>query len=219
MASLRKTKKELKKQGITKPILTSTQISKRRQLYAETRKQIEITNKRLRRLEKAGEYGTWASSKLFNALDSEVLKTLEKTRGGRVKSVKLKRGLTITQLRAIQKSTNRFLQAQTSTVKGIEKAVESNIKGIKQKLSSEDGKKVSKEDAILYYEMFKDSDFTDIEKKIKYDVLWDLIDEAKSKNVSQDDWINMLGRYIYKPKSDLDIFDKAKNLYEKYILD
>lgn len=219
MASLRKTKKQLKKQGITKPILTSTQLSKRRQLYAETRKQIEITNKRLRRIEKAGEYGTWASSKLFNALDSEVLKTLEKTRGGHVKSVKLKRGLTITQLRAIQKSTNRFLQDQTSTVKGIKKAVESNIKGIKQKLSSEDGKKVSKEDAMLYYEMFKDSDFTDIEKKIKYDVLWDLIDEAKSKNVSQDDWINMLGRYIYKPKSDLDIFDKAKNLYEKYILD
>lgn len=219
MASLRKTKKQLKKQGITKPILTSTQLSKHRQLYAETRKQIEITNKRLRRLEKAGEYGTWASSKLFNALDSEVLKTLEKTRGGRVKSVKLKRGLTITQLRAIQKSTNRFLQSQTSTVKGIEKAVESNIKGIKKKLSSEDGKKVSKEDAMLYYEMFKDSDFTDIEKKIKYDVLWDLIDEAKSKNVSQDDWISMLGRYIYKPKSDLDIFDKAKNLYEKYILD
>lgn len=219
MASLRKTKKQLKKQGITKPVLTSTQLSKRRQLYAETRKQIEITNKRLRRLEKAGEYGTWASSKLFNALDSEVLKTLEKTRGGHVKSIKLKRGLTITQLRAIQKSTNRFLQSQTSTVKGVEKAVESNIKGIKQKLSSEDGKKVSKEDAMLYYEMFKDSDFTDIEKKIKYDVLWDLIDEAKSKNVSQDDWINMLGRYIYKPKSDLDIFDKAKNLYEKYILD
>ena len=219
MASLRKTKKELKKQGITKPILTSTQISKRRQLYAETRKQIEITNKRLRRIEKAGEYGTWASSKLFNALDSEVLKTLEKTRSGHVKSVKLKRGLTITQLRAIQKSTNRFLQAQTSTVKGIEKAIGSNINSIRQKLSTEDGKKVSKEDAILYYEMFKDSDFTDIEKKIKYDVLWDLIDEAKSKNVSQDDWINMLGRYIYKPKSDLDIFEKAKNLYEKYILD
>lgn len=222
MASLRKAKKLLKKQGYEKPKLTAEQIGKMRNLYKETQRQIDITNKRLRRLEKANKYGSWASNKLFNALDSETLKALDKTRSGKVKRIKLKKSLTITQLKAIQKSTNRFLKAQTSTVKGVEKAIQENIKAIQQKLSDpEKKKKVNKEDAQLYYEMFKDKDYNVVNEKIKYDVIWDLIDEANSKNTSQEDWIKMLGRYIDEKsmKKDLDLYDAIVRLYEKYIED
>lgn len=218
MASLRKAKKQAQKQGIT---LTQEQLGKRRRLYEETRKQVEIVNRRLKRLDKSGNYGSWASNKLFNALDGETLKVLDRTRKGKkVRSVKLKRGLNITQLKAIQKASNRFLKAQTSTVKGVEKAIQSNIKGIQQRLSDpKQKKKVTKEDAQLYYEMFKDKDYNVVNEKIKYDVIWDLIDEANSKNTSQEDWIKMLGRYIDEKsmKKDLDLYDAIVRLYKKYV--
>lgn len=219
MASLRKAKKQAQKQGIK---LTQEQLGKRRRMYEETRKQIEIVNRRLKRLDKSGNYGSWASNKLFNALDGETLKALDRTRKGKkVTSVKLKRGLNITQLKAIQKATNRFLKAQTSTVKGVEKAIQENIKGIQQRLSDDKKGKVTKEDAQVYYEMFKDKDYNVVNEKIKYDVIWDLIDEANSKNTSKEDWIKMLGRYIDEKsmKKDLDLYDAIVRLYEKYIED
>lgn len=219
MASLRKAKKQAQKQGIK---LTQEQLGKRRRMYEETRKQIEIVNRRLKRLDKSGNYGSWASNKLFNALDGETLKALDRTRKGKkVTSVKLKRGLNITQLKAIQKATNRFLKAQTSTVKGVEKAIQENIKGIQQRLSDDKKGKVTKEDAQVYYEMFKDKDYNVVNEKIKYDVIWDLIDEANSKNTSQEDWVKMLGRYIDEKsmKKDLDLYDAIVRLYEKYIED
>lgn len=220
MASLRRTKKQAKKQGIK---LTQEQLGKRRRLYEETRKQIEIVNRRLKRLDKSGNYGSWASNKLFNTLGGETLKALDRTRKTKkVISVKLKRGLTITQLRAIQKASNLFLKAQTSTVKGVERAIQANIKGIQQKLSDpKQKKKVSKEDAQLYYEMFKDKDYNVVNEKIKYDVIWSLIDEANSKNTSQEDWVKMLGRYIDEKsmKKDLDLYDSIVRLYQKYIED
>lgn len=211
MASLRKTKKANKKQ-----------------LERDTQKVINEVNARLRELQKGGYSNTWASNKLVNKLDTEVLNVVNKpTRAGRkvgkggkiskakAPSLSLKQDLTKTQLVAVQKASKQFLKSQTSTVAGVKKAVKSNIEGIQKRLSTAERGKVSEEDAEMYYKMFQDKDFADLSNKIKYDALFDLIDEANSKETSEEDWIEMIGRYI--TTNDSDIKEKAIKLYNKYV--
>lgn len=204
MASIRKAKKL----GIYKP---PKYTKERAKLLSETRKMVDIANKRLKGLKNAGYKGTWASKKLINRIDTKVLKAWDKTG-----KIKINKFLNNTQLRAIQKATDQFLKSKTSTIKGIRDVESATIKSIQASLSDEKRGLVTKEDAEFYYDMFGNDDFNFFADKIGASTLWMLIDEAIENNDSEDDWINRLGRYI--TLEDLDIRERAIRLYNKYIL-
>lgn len=208
MTSIRKAKKL----GIyKKPSFNNT-------LYRDVKEQVDKANKRLRQLEKTGNYYSYASKKLFNRLDTETLKALEKTRKGKiVKAIRIPKTLTQTQLIAIQKATSQFLKSKTSTSKGIRNVKKSNLESIKRTMSDENGKKLTDEDAEFYFDMLGESDFDYFSDKIGASTLWTLIDTAIEKNQSQDTWLKILGNYI-NFENDADVKEKALNLYEKYIL-
>ena len=63
--------------------------------------------------------------------------------------------------------------------------------------------------------MFESDDFNYFADKIGASTLWQLIDEAIEKNVSEENWISMLSSYI--TLNDLDMRERAIRLYEKYI--
>ena len=204
MASLRKAKKL----GIYKlPKYTK----ERAKLMSETRKMVEKVNRRLKGLKNAGYKGTWASKKLINRIDTKVLKAWSKEG-----KIKLSRNLTNTQLKAIEKATEQFLQSKTSTIKGIRDVESATIKSIQETLSDEKRGLVTKEDAEFYYDMFGNNDFNYFADLIGASTLWMLIDEAIENNDNEGDWIRRLGGYI--TLEDLDIKEKAIRLYNKYIL-
>lgn len=204
MASIRKAKKL----GIYKaPKYTK----ERAKLMAETREIVSQANRRLKGLKNAGYRGTWASKKLINRIDTKVLNAWKKEG-----KIKVNKNLNNTQLLALQKAVNQFLESKTSTIKGIREVADARIKGIQETLSDELRGRVSEEDAEFYYDMFEEDDFNFFADKIGASTLWMLIDDAKMMDASEDDWLSMLSNYI--TLNDLDLREKAIRLYNKYIL-
>lgn len=207
MTSLRKAKKL----GIYKPKKVDEK------LYKQVKENVMEVNKRLVKLRKSDEYGSWASKKLFDRLDTKNIDVLEKTRkGGQIKKIKLNKNLSNTDLRAIDKATNQFLQSKTSTKRGINIVKRKTIKSIKKTLTLEEGRKVSDEDAEYYYDMLANKDFDWFNEKIGASTMWGLIDDAVEHNDSEVDWITRLNNHAIT-MNDIEVRERALRLYTKYI--
>lgn len=205
MASIRKAKKL----GIYKaPKYTKD----RAKLMADTRKLVEQANRRLKGLNNAGYKGTYASKKLANRLDTKILKAW--TKQGKIK---VNKTLSNTQLKAIQKATQQFLASKTSTGKGIREVKESTLESLKATLSKDvELSELEIEDA---YDMLSNKDFDYFNKadRIGASTMWALIEDAIEYDKSEDSFIRSLNN-IFDFSNDMDAVERAKRLYDKYIL-
>lgn len=205
MASIRKAKKL----GIYKaPKYTK----ERAKLIADTRKLVSDANRRLKGLNQAGYKGTWASKKLADRLDTKVLNAW--TKQGKIKVNKI---LTNTQLKAIQKATQQFMTSQTSKVSGIKKVKESTLDSLRATLSKDI--ELDEMDVETAYEMLsnKDFDYFNNADRIGASTMWALIEDAKEYDQSEDTFISRLLN-MYDSSNDLDAIERAKRLYDRYIL-
>lgn len=205
MASIRKAKKL----GTYKKIPMTAE---RKKLINSTIKKAELTNKRLKSLKNAGYEGTWSSKKLEKRLQAKTLKAYDKS--GKVKINKI-RQMNNTQLVAMNKKMDQFLESKTSTPKGIREVRDATIESLRKTLSDEERGKVSAEDAEFYYDMFGSDDFNYFAEKIGASTLWTLIDESIEDNDTEDGWLHRLSLYI--TLNDKDIRERAIRLYDKYV--
>ena len=181
------------------------------ELFRELIKLSKRANQRLVRLERAFGKDTWASRKLKNRLDIEPLQAWTKT--GRVR---VNKSMTITQLRATIKATNQFLNSQTSTVGGIKKVREKQIKSISKSLGTEEVD-LTYEDAETLYRMFEDTDFTFfVPQYLSASEFWAEIESAKEQNSDINDFTNSIRKYI-EFGNDLDMLVRIRAIYEKYV--
>lgn len=205
MASIRKAKKL----GIYKaPKYTK----ERAKLIADTRKIVSEANRRLKGLNQAGYKGTWASKKLADRLDTKVLNAW--TKQGKIK---IDKTLTNTQLKAIQKATQQFMTSQTSKVSGIKKVKESTLDSLRATLSKDI--ELDEMDVESAYEMLSNKDFDYFNKadRVEASTMWALIEDAKEYDQSEDTFISRLLN-MYDSSNDLDAIERAKRLYDRYIL-
>ena len=205
MASIRKAKKL----GIYKaPKYTK----ERAKLIADTRKLVSDANRRLKGLNQAGYKGTWASKKLADRLDTKVLNAW--TKQGKIKVNKV---LTNTQLKAIQKATQQFMSSQTSKVSGIKKVKESTLDSLRATLSKDI--ELDEMDVETAYEMLsnKDFDYFNNADRVGASTMWALIEDAKEYDQTEDTFISRLLN-MYDSSNDLDAIERAKRLYDRYIL-
>lgn len=205
MASIRKAKKL----GIYKaPKYTK----ERAKLIADTRKLVSDANRRLKGLNQAGYKGTWASKKLADRLDTKILNAWNKQG-----KIKLNKTLTNTQLKAIQKATQQFMTSQTSKVSGIKKVKESTLDSLRATLSKDI--ELDEMDVESAYEMLsnKDFDYFNNVDRVGASTMWALIEDAKEYNQSEDTFISRLLN-MYNSSNDLDAIERAKRLYDRYIL-
>lgn len=205
MASIRKAKKL----GIYKaPKYTK----ERAKLIADTRKLVSDANRRLKGLNQAGYKGTWASKKLADRLDTKVLNAW--TKQGKIK---IDKTLTNTQLKAIQKATQQFMTSQTSKVSGIKKVKESTLDSLRATLSKDI--ELDEMDVESAYEMLsnKDFDYFNNADRVGASTMWALIEDAKEYDQSEDTFISRLLN-MYDSSNDLDAIERAKRLYDRYIL-
>lgn len=205
MASIRKAKKL----GIYKaPKYTK----ERAKLIADTRKLVSDANRRLKGLNQAGYKGTWASKKLADRLDTKILNAWNKQG-----KIKINKTLTNTQLKAIQKATQQFMTSQTSKVSGIKKVKESTLDSLRATLSKDI--ELDEMDVESAYEMLsnKDFDYFNNADRVGASTMWALIEDAKEYDQSEDTFISRLLN-MYDSSNDLDAIERAKRLYDRYIL-
>lgn len=179
-------------------------------LEKETRKLASKANARLDSLQRRYKSGTYASKKLANRLNTTQLNAWSK--GGKIK---IKKNATKTQLTAINKAVNQFLNSTTSTKKGISQFKKAQIENIKLRRSIED-EDFTEEDAESFFDMFGDNDFDYFSSKIGASTLQEIIYDSIKSDDSEDDFVSRLNLYI--ETNDLDIKEKAKSLYSKYVL-
>lgn len=185
---------------------------------AVTYKAINDINRRLSKLGSQGFGETWASKKLLNRLKGGKVNvvTVERTKGGQVKGLKLKKKLTKTEMIAVQKASRQFLASKTSTAKGIRSVREETIKSLQSSMSDTD-KELSYEEAEALYDMLGDNDFDDFVAKVGASTMWNLIDDAIEARDSETAFLNRLERYAIT-LNDVDLREKAKRIYEKYVV-
>lgn len=184
---------------------------KQAELFRELTKLSKRANQRLVRLERAFGKDTWASRKLKNRLDTEPAQAW--TEKGRVR---VNKSMTITQLRAAIKATKQFLNSQTSTVAGIKKVREKQIKNISKALGTEEVD-LTYEEAETLYTMFEDTDFTFfVPRYLTASEFWGEIENAKEQNSDLNDFTNSIRKYI-EFGNDLDMLVRIRAIYEKYV--
>lgn len=187
--------------------------TQRSKLYAQTRDIIQKVNKRLRSLESGGNYNSWASKKLFDKINPNVL---NRARNKHILSLKLNKKLTDSELISIHKSARNFLKSVTSTNKGILK-VETETKESMYKTLHADNEKITKEDIEDYYDMLGDSDITSWVDNHGASEVWAVIEDAKESNDNYEQFIQRVYDYLERG-NDIDFKNKVQRIYEKYII-
>lgn len=202
-------KRQVRKKSLTKRIKGNRETER---LERETRKLVSDANAILDSLQRRYKSGTWATKKLANRLSSNKLKMW--TKQGKIK---LGKNPTKQQLIAVNKAAIQFLNSATSTKKGIKKIRAKTIESLRGSLSTQD-KEMSYEDAEKFYEMFGESDFSNIADKIGASALQAVIEDAIEESDSENDFIKRIETYAGLSMNDLDIRESANSLYMKYVL-
>lgn len=209
MASLRKAKKQAKKEG--RVFVDPTK--ERKKLIREVTEQVRETNKRLRQLDRKGLYNTFSSKKLFERLGSGKLDALERT-GNKIAGIKIKKKINATELTAILKATSNFLKSATSSPYKTRKVIRETKKSMFKTLKIKDTK-LTMEDIENYYNMLGDKDFDSFNEKIGASEMWAVIDDSIEAGDNQNQFLSRLNSLI--TLNDVDLKKKAINIFNKYV--
>ena len=125
-------------------------------LFNELKKLSKRANQRIVRLERAFGTDNIAIKNLKDKLATEKLQAW--TQKGRVR---VNKNMSITQMKATIKETERFLKSPTSTRRGIKKIKQKAIKTIKTRYGN-DAQGLSDVEAIALSEFFDDKEVNDI---------------------------------------------------------
>jgi len=210
MASLRKAKKLAKKEG---RVFVEPEKLKRRRLAKQVQEQVNVVNKRLRRLDKKGYYNSFSSKKLFERLDTSKFNALQKI-NGKVVGIKLRDNMTITDLNAVSRASRNFLASATSTPERLQRVIKKTKDSMFKTLKIKDDE-LTMEDIENYYDMLGDKDFDAFNDKIGASSMWALIDEAVENEDDLSGFLRRINNLI--SLNDVDLKKKAINLFNKYV--
>ena len=177
--------------------------------------QAERINKQLRRLEKAGNYGTYKSKELMEFVSRNRYVSIKKARGSKRHRLIVKKvRMSIANQRLISKKFEEVLKSKAFYNKGIEEIRRETRKKVTKTLSEEMGRDMTEEEVDTFYEIAKYKE-TEILNKINPSEFFQLVMEAKEKNYGVDEWINLLNNYV--EINNEYIRKSAEKLYNKYV--
>lgn len=182
----------------------------------KTRFVAKDVNERLRKLQKWGRYDTWASKQLISRLDVGKLNLLDKE--GLINLDKIKY-LTQTQLTNVNKAMDQFLKSKTKTIQGINAVVRKKRQDLIEKSDNAQWvKSLTNKEVEDLYRVFDDEEFKNLSEKIKYELIWNKVVEAKQKGLSEQEFIDELLLYTDPSNmNDADMLDSMKSIHAKYV--
>lgn len=182
--------------------------------------QAEKINKRLRSLEKAGEYGSRYTRDLIRFAQSNPFITIKKGKKSKRHRIVLSTAkMPITQLRLIRKKFTEVLRSKVFSRIGIIRARKEQRKSLRETLEEQYGKDFTNEDLDKFYELTEYAKQTQQESildKIPPSEFFALVQVASERNMSVSAWINLLNNYA---QINNDYMRKeAEDLYYKYVV-
>lgn len=175
---------------------------------------IEMTNRKLNRLESAGVYNKYASKKLLRTIHNE--SPIKYNKGKRVKVTVNVKKLNPSQIRYYQKVFNTFLESKTSSAIGIKDKESKTRDKLKQSLSEITDEDISEQDVEDFYTLVEDNDFRYLADKIGDSDIYILVNEAKSRDLDEEGFTKMLEQYM--TVNTKEARDAASNLYNKFVI-
>lgn len=174
-------------------------------------KDVRRANQRIQRLQ--GRYGesSWAINQLYERIDNKNIDGISLLTG----NIKISRNMTDIQLRAIQKATKIFLESQTSTLRGVKKAINNMQDALKKNYSDID-KPLSDKDAEKLYSIVENKDIRGTVEQIGASETWTRTLRAKEQNLSKDKFIDLF-RNTKVNINDVDIQADLERIYNMYM--
>lgn len=213
MASLRKAKKQAKKEG--KLFIDPKKANKYTEqdlLKKSLKVQVDATNKRLKELDKKGYYNSFSSKRLFNRLGGKI-GALQKS-GKKITGIKVKNNMNMTDLTAVLKATKNFLSSATSSPTKLKKVIRDTKKSMFKTLKLKDDT-LTMADIETFYDMLGDSDFDYFNEKTGGSPVWAVVKESIAKGDSESEFLSKLNTLI--SLNDKDVKQRAVNLFKKYV--
>ena len=166
-------------------------------------------NKRINDINIAYGKDSWSTGNLKQRLS---VKGIDVIRSGRVK---IPKNLSEKELKIVENALNKFLSSKTSSVKGIQDVIRKQKRNIKASLSDEDIQITDKEAETLY-NFFENKDFNRVSDYIGASDLWAILQDSKSKELSEENFIKSISNYI-DIGNDTDMRNSLLNIYNKYV--
>lgn len=174
-------------------------------LYEELKRVAKQVNRRLLNIERRYGRISWAGKVLQNKLSIDKLGGKAWTKGNRVA---VKRGLTSEQYKYILKRLNRFLNAETSKIRGIENVKKKQLDLLKDWF--DDDKKniyLSDEDAENIYRLWEDEDIDTLPDDVRYELIYGITKEVSNR------------RGDLQNKDPIDKLDEIQKIIEAHVTD
>ena len=154
--------------------------------YNNLVKDVKRANQRIQKLQ--GRYGesSWAVNQLYEKIDNKNINGISVLTG----NIKINKNMSDIQLKAIEKATTKFLDSQTSTLRGVKKAI-SNMQDAIKTNYSDINKPLSDKDAEKLYSFLESKDTRGTVEKIGASETWTRAIQAKEENLSKEDFIDL----------------------------
>lgn len=180
----------------------------------EFKKMIKRANQRILEIERRYGVDIWGIKDIKKHLDIEPLQAW--TKSGRIS---YKKTYSEIQQRAIEKAVKRFLKSNKSSLKGIERIKEKQIKGIKESLEDDLPEDfLDEREEFELYEYLNDKDFIDITKKDTVSDMILLFEDARYKKVTLKKFLDLINPYVDDDLiNDLDAKERITRLYNKFV--
>lgn len=174
--------------------------------------QTEKINKRLRSLDRAGNFGKYKGKELLTFVKDS--KFLRMSRRKRLKVSRL-REATFGQLALISKKFKSIINSKGFSNIGIKKIREETRAKVKEYFENVNERTLTNKDLDMFFELtrYKKNEILD---KIPPSDFFNLVMEAQSKNEDEEGFLELLSNYVKINNQDLRT--EAKKLYYKYVV-
>ncbi len=186
--------------------------------YGDLLKKVRKANQRIQRIQSRYGESSWAINQLYERIDNDNIRGISSLTG----NIRVDKNMSDIQLKAIKKATEIFLdptKTQTSTLRGITKAINNMQDALKKHYSDFDPKNpkiLTDEDAEKLYNIVEIRDFRSTVEQIGASETWTRILRAKEQNLSKDLFINLF-KNVDVNINDKDIKADLERIYNMYM--
>lgn len=176
--------------------------------------EIEKANRKLRSLEKGGEYGKYASKTLLRLVVNDNNFSYKR---GRRNKIRLSTGKKLSQPNILMyvKKFREFIKSATSSLFGIQRARRKAEKKLRKTLGGLVNHKISQDDLDEFYDLVNDKDFKYMSEKIGDSEAYVLVQSIKENNLSLPEFRKQFSQFF--DTNNFDFNARSKRLYNKII--
>lgn len=186
--------------------------------YGDLLKKVRKANQRIQRIQSRYGESSWAINQLYERIDNDNIRGISALTG----NIRVDKNMSDIQLKAIKKATEIFLdpkKTQTSTLRGITKAINNMQDALKKHYSDFDPKNpkiLTDRDAEKLYNIVENKDIRSTVEQIGASETWTRTLRAKEQNLSKDKFIDLF-RNTKIDINDVDIQADLERIYNMYM--